>query len=203
MTVAEYKTTQPAEVAVDEKRGRVTCVFSSFSVVDLQGDVVLPGAMPPNGTAVVLSAYNHASHDNSIPLGWGTIRSTATEAIAELEFLMANQAAAETFRIVAELSKRGLQEYSYSLSAVTAKRGTWKGRPGVRVISKIGQVKEVSPVLLGASIGTRTLSTHLGTADEAELQSIYDRWIGEPERTAQDALMAEYRRALELMGAPT
>ena len=47
------------------------------------------------------------------------------------------------------------------------------------------------------------MSTHLGTAEEAELQSIYDRWVGEPERDAQAALMAEYRRALELMGSPT
>lgn len=185
------QTLTPTETTVS-RHGIVECCFATFDRVDLDRDVIRAGAMPPDGTAVVLSAYGHKSHEGKIPIGSGTIRSTRTEAIATLKFTANSQAARETLEIVEELSRLGLQEWSFSLQSVVATRGSWQGESGVRIITKIGKVKEVSPVLIGAGIGTRTLSVGSGaTPDEAEIAAIYDRVMNAPARDLEH----EFRRS--------
>lgn len=134
-------------------RGEVSAVFSRFSVVDLDNDVTLPGAIQ-DGAAVVISAYGHRSHTGELPVGKGVIRTTSSEAILEGRFFLNTAAGRDTFEVVKELGPLG--EWSYSLHDVVSEAGTWEGR-NVRILKSI-RVKEVSPVLLGAGIDTRTLA---------------------------------------------
>ena len=161
--MSDRKTFQGVHIKAGPE-GRVSAVFSTFNVLDLDGDVVLPGAIK-DGAEVVLSAYGHTSHGGSLPVGKGIIRTTPTEAVLEGQFFMNTAAGRDTFAVVDSLG--ALQEWSYSLHDVKAHRGDWQGEPA-NIIEAV-RIKEVSPVLLGASIGTRTLATKSrAEMDEAE-----------------------------------
>lgn len=134
--------------------GQVAAVFSTFNVKDLDGDVALPGAIQ-DGAPVVISAYGHRSHYGALPAGKGAIRVTGDEAVLEGQFFMNTTAGRETFEVVKELGP--LQEWSYSLHDVKSHYGELNGER-VNFLDYI-RVKEVSPVLLGAGINTRTLGT--------------------------------------------
>lgn len=139
----------------DADRGEVAAVFSTFDAVDNDGDVTLKGAFT-DGQPVAISAYGHTSWAGELPVGKGAIRELETEAVLEGRFFMDTSHGLDTFRTVKALSEDGLQEWSYSLDQVTAERGEFAGQQ-VRFLKKIGLVKEVSPVLMGAGIATRTL----------------------------------------------
>jgi hypothetical protein len=139
----------------DAAKGEVSAVFSTFNVVDKDGDLTLPGAIK-DGTEVVISAYGHESHFGKLPVGKGVIRTTDTEAILEGKFFMNTAAGRETFEVVKELDS--LQEWSYHLGNTTRKSVEEDGRR-YWVIEDIGLIKEVSPVLIGAGVNTRTLAT--------------------------------------------
>ncbi|WP_183092912.1 hypothetical protein [Nocardioides stalactiti] len=139
----------------DADKGQVSAVFSTFNVIDKDGDLTLPGAIK-DGTEVVISAYGHQSHYGALPVGKGVIRTTKTEAILEGEFFMDTTHGADAFKVVKSLSESDLQEWSYSLNNVTRKSVEQDGQR-YWVIEDIGLIKEVSPVLMGAGVNTRTL----------------------------------------------
>jgi hypothetical protein len=137
----------------DATKGLVTAVVSTFGVVDLDGDVTSKSSFTA-GAPVVVSGYGHTSWDGQLPIGKGVLSTSNTEAIAELAFFMDTPHGAAAFNTIKELGP--LQEWSYSLEDTVRKAGELDGTPCMFIESTV--VKEVSPVLRGASIGTRTLS---------------------------------------------
>jgi hypothetical protein len=134
-------------------RGEVEAVFSTFNAIDSDGDVTLPGAFE-DGAEVLISSYQHTSWSGVPPVGKGRIRTTDTEAILEGQFFMNIPAARDTFLVVKELGER--QQWSYGFDVLEAEPGTFQGRD-VRFLKR-QLVHEVSPVLVGAGVGTRTLA---------------------------------------------
>lgn len=141
-------------VVKDAEKGTVEAVFSTFNVKDSDGDVTLPGAIE-DGMKVVISAYGHRSHMGELPVGKGIIAVTDNEAVLKGQFFLNTTAGRDTFAVVKELGEQ--QEWSYSLHDVTSHKGLHNGEE-VNFLERIGLIKEVSPVLLGAGINTRTLS---------------------------------------------
>lgn len=134
------------------EKGTVEAVFSTFNAIDKDGDVTLPGAIK-DGAEVVISAYGHQSHYGALPVGKGTIKATETEATLQGKFFLNTTAGRDTFEVVKELGPLG--EWSYSLHDVVSKAGEINGQR-VNFLESIF-VKEVSPVLIGAGVNTRTL----------------------------------------------
>lgn len=145
----------------DAAKGQVSAVFSTFNVIDHDGDVTLPGAIK-DGTEVVISAYGHGSHGGKLPVGKGTIRTSDTEAILDGQFFMDTTHGRDTFLTVKGLGPS--QEWSYSLNDVKSHRGQLDGQDANFLESIF--VKEVSPVLLGAGINTRTLQVKSGDGEK-------------------------------------
>lgn len=141
----------------DADRGEVAAVFSTLNVVDSDGDVTLKGAFD-DGAAVVISAYGHQSWKGKLPVGKGRIRETATEGIFEGRFFMDTIDGLDTFKVVKALTEDDGpgQEWSYGLVDMVTERGEFEGQK-VRFIKSV-RVPEVSPVLLGAGVNTRTLA---------------------------------------------
>lgn len=137
-------------------RGQVSAVFATFNVKDSDGDVTLPGAFS-DGASVVVSAYNHGSWGGTLPVGSGKIRTTKSEAILDAEFFMDTPDGKNTFTIVKALSERGLGDWSYGYHVLEGERGTFDGED-VQFLKRL-DVFEVSPVLKGAGVNTRTLAT--------------------------------------------
>ena len=166
--------TKAITVAIADK-GEVEAVFATFDVKDKDGDITLPGAFT-EGAAVLISAYGHASWGGQLPVGKGTIKTTQKDARLVGKFFLDTVAGREHFAVIKELGAQ--QEWSYGFDV----KGTGEVTPemeqnGVyRVLTKL-EVHEVSPVLLGAGIDTRTVATKEATEAAA--------------RAAQDAAAAD------------
>ncbi len=151
----------------DADQGLVTAVFSTFNVVDADGAVTLPGAFD-DGAEWMISAYGHKSWEGALPVGKGIVRATETEAVLDGQFFMDTQGGRETFLVVKNMGD--LQEWSYSCSPDRYSYGEFDGK-NVRFLEHITSGGEVSPVIKGAGIGTRTTAVKSGGltfAGEAE-----------------------------------
>lgn len=137
------------------EQGQVEALFATFNVKDHDDDVTLPGAFD-DGAKVRISAYNHASWGPAmLPVGKGTIRVTDEGPVLDGQFFMNTQAGRDTFEVVKQLEDLG--EWSYGYDILDASEGQLDGEP-VQFLKRL-KVHEVSPVLLGAGIGTRTMGT--------------------------------------------
>ena len=143
----------------DADKGEVVAVFATLNVIDSDGDVTPPGAFE-DGAKVRISAYGHKSWEGVLPVGKGSIREIGTEAVMAGRFFMDTEAGADTFKVVKELGEDGLQEWSYGYDPVEYSFGEF-GDQHVRFLNKL-KVHEVSPVLLGAGVGTRLLTAKSG-----------------------------------------
>lgn len=140
----------------DADKGMVTAVFSTMGVRDHDGDVTNADAFT-DGAPVVISAYGHSSWGDELPVGKGVIRIKGKKAVLDGQFFMNTTAGRDTFETVKELAADGLGEWSYGFDINKYSFGEEKDQP-VRYLESV-TVHEVSPVLLGAGIGTGTLST--------------------------------------------
>ena len=167
----------------DLDAGIVTAVFSTFGVVDLDGDIVEPGAIKPGPVRV--SAYGHGSWGRDgaalLPVGRGTINTDNEKAWAEMQFFMDTTHGRDTFNTIKGMGE--LQEWSYSLRNIKAVYEEINGRT-VRRIKSV-DVHEVSPVLMGASIGTGTVSVKEGLPFQEHVAAVLADVMQLNERTQQ------------------
>jgi len=137
----------------DADKGEVEAVFSTLNVVDSDDDVTLPGAFE-KGAEVLISAYGHKTWMGALPVGLGSIKEEGNEAILAGHFWLDTINGADTFKTVKNAKQ--LQEWSYGYDPTKYSYGEHEGKR-VRFLEQV-KVHEVSPVMLGAGVGTRTLS---------------------------------------------
>jgi hypothetical protein len=140
----------------DEAKGTIQAVFSTFDVVDSDGDVTRPGAFE-EGAEVLMSAYGHESWNGALPVGKGVIHQTEKEAIFDGAFYMDTINGADTFKTVKNNGR--LQEWSYGYDPIKYSFGDFgqgDAKQHVRFLEGL-KTHEVSPVILGAGVNTRTL----------------------------------------------
>lgn len=152
----------------DADKGLVTAVFSTFNKIDADDDVTLPGAFD-DGAEWMISAYGHKSWDGALPVGKGVVRATDTEAILEGQFFLDTTAGLDTFRVVKQMG--ALQEWSYSCSPDKFSYGDFEGK-SVRFLEHIRPGGEVSPVIKGAGIDTRSLAVKSGLTFVGEAEAV-------------------------------
>ncbi|MDX1388270.1 MAG: HK97 family phage prohead protease [Acidobacteriota bacterium] len=155
----EHKAIAGGVEVKDADQGIVEAVVARIGVKDLEDDVFLPGSFGERSVRV--SAYNHRSWPHmggEPPVGRGTIREHGDEVIATLKFLMGTTAGRETFETIKEMSD--LQEWSFGWApgGIRLAELTKDQRAeGIRRAIESVDVVEVSPVIKGASIDTRTI----------------------------------------------
>ena len=137
---------------VDDE-GVASAVIATLNVIDGDGDVTLPGAFG-NQPVVVLPTHDW----NSVPLGKGNVREQGNEVVAEFKFNLDSPTAKEWHSVLKFDLEHGspLQQWSYAFDAIEESKGEFEGRR-VRFLKKL-KVHEISPVLVGAGINTRTLA---------------------------------------------
>lgn len=143
-----------AEIKAEDK-GEVDLVFATFDVMDSDRDVTRPGAFE-DGAKVVVSSYGHTSWEGALPVGVATLSSTAREGRAKAKFFLDTPHGADTFATVKALHSEGKGEWSYGYDPEEYSFGEHDGQH-VRFLDKV-KVHEVSPVLVGAGVNTRTLA---------------------------------------------
>lgn len=167
-------------------KGEVAAVFSTFNVRDSDGDVTLPGAFE-DGAPVVISDFNHTSWGDKRPVGEGKIRTTKSEAVMDGRFFMDVPDARAAFIVVKGLADAGLGEWSYGFDTLEAENGTFDGED-VQFLKRLN-VFEVSPVLRGAGVNTRTLAVKAlteGGFDTKDAIRIVERTV----------IVSEYKAAI-------
>lgn len=132
-----------------DKAGAFEAVFATLNTIDHDGDVTLPGAFT-EGAPVRIACWGHRWDE--LPVGKGVIRTRGNDAIVEGAFFLNTQGGRETYETVKALG--ALQEWSYGYDVLDASPGQYDGQR-VQFLRKL-KVHEVSPVLLGAGIGTHT-----------------------------------------------
>ena len=140
--------------AADDK-GTWEAVIATLGVVDSDRDVVLPGAMTGQ-TAPIIPA-----HDSSkAPLGKTVVTEDGNEVIARGRFNLEVAAARDWFSAIKfDMDpENGPRKMEYSWGYLPTKY-SHEDRDGVevRLLERV-DIMEVSPVLRGASVGTRTLA---------------------------------------------
>ena len=154
----------------EDSRGQIKAVFATLNVVDHHGDLIEEGAISPQ--KVKVSDYGHSSWPDffgggELPIGKGEIHTEGDKAIFEGE-LFVDDDLPRAKAVYATLKGLGsLQEWSFSLEGIKSKVEDRDGKQ-IRVIKRIGKVREVSPVWVGAGRNTRTLSVKGVNMEEVE-----------------------------------
>ena len=149
---------------IEDAAGEVTAVIATLNVKDHDGDVTLPGAFGEQEAPIV------PTHDwGSVPLGKAMIREDGDDVVARMQFNLDIGDAQKWYSALKFDFENGrpLQEYSYGYEILEADRGERDGER-VQFLKKLKTV-EVSPVLLGAGINTRTLEVKADRKAQAEI----------------------------------
>lgn len=134
--------------------GAVSAVFSTFGVVDSDNDIVLATALT-HGQAVPMTW----AHNWAMPVGKGLVQVQPEQAVFEGAFFLDTDAGLEAYKTVKAMGP--LQEWSWGFRVVDAGYEQ-RDEKFVRVIKR-ADIFEVSPVLVGAGVGTYTLGIKGGS----------------------------------------
>ena len=169
----DRKSFQPTDLQLSET-GEVVVAFSRLNVIDHDGDVTFPGALPV-GKAVPISDFNHSSWDVSMPVGKGVIGETADLGILTGGFFMETDQGRNAYHTVKAMAD--LQEWSYGYLVTDGGPVTFDGRKANAI--RKADVFEVSPVLLGAGIQTSTLAIKSGVPGPDAPYAEHAAWVRE------------------------
>lgn len=160
------------EFKVDES-GKVSASIATFGMEDHDGDIVEKTAFT-DGQEVAMVW----SHDWDRPIGKGVIHVMATEAVFEGAFFLDTADGAEAYKTVKAMGS--LQEWSWGFR-VTKRLIEETDNGWIRHIQE-AEVYEVSPVLKGAGIGTRTLAIKGKNSLDAEVKTVKEAVVSLGER---------------------
>lgn len=195
----------------DETKGEVAAVFSTFGVVDHDGDVTDVKAFE-DGAKCIISAYNHQSWQGAMPVGKGIIRVGQKEAVMEGQFFMNTTHGRDAFETVKGIAE--LQEWSYGFDVLESDPAEFEGK-SVRMLKKL-KVHEVSPVMRGAGVGTHTIgvkkfseegdavlaalaSFRARAADVMAMRAQKGKELGDESKALLDQIQAELKEFEELL----
>lgn len=168
----------------NEAKGEFSAVIATYGVVDSDGDITEPGAHQ-DGQKVVVSPYQHASMGSALPVGTATLKVERDRTIAKGRYFMDMPEGRSAFLAMKHLYEQGIGEWSYGYAVLDAEMGERDGQP-VRLLKQL-DVFEVSHVLRGAGVGTRTLAAKAATDSR--------------ERTVPDTATIEYKAAIRPHGS--
>ncbi|MFH0882320.1 MAG: HK97 family phage prohead protease [bacterium] len=153
-----------AQFKAFEGEGRGLAIFATMNVIDRDKDVTIPGAF---GEQTVKLAQ---AHQWQLPnVGMAKIREQGNDALASFQFYLDMAAGREWFSALKNNFDNGVpQEWSYGFNIEDSGAGEFDGQ-SVRFLKKL-KMHEISPVMVGAGIDTRTLD--IKEEKQFEIQTI-------------------------------
>jgi phage head maturation protease len=191
----------------DEAKGEVEAIVATLGVLDHDHEVITHDAV--DGRAKVkLSAYGHGAMYGDMPVGKGTIESVGDHLRFRGKFFLSTTRGAEAFATVKEFGAD--QEWSFGFRVLKWEEPdeAWRQRGAFRILTKLDPF-EVSPVILGAGVGTRTVSAKAvapGPADPSPEEirrvaaDLEAKALAETEQAGIAAEFARFRRNLHQFG---
>lgn len=149
--------------------GTFEAVFATLDEIDHDGDTYEPGAFGEQ--EVVISQWNHGSWGRgtaALPIGVGKVFERDNKAIVSGEFDLEDADGEKTYKKLKYLKSKGRNvEWSFALPESDGHSVERDGR-FIWVYTRI-VIPEVSPVLMGAGVGTELLSIKSGEEVEKEI----------------------------------
>ncbi len=146
-----------AKLKALDAAGKGLAVIATLDEIDKDGDVILTGAFGEQTVKVV------PAHDwMHVPLGKAVIRESGNEAVAEFALNLDIQAAKDWHSSLKQdlADPPSIQEWSFGFTVKDQEMGQFDGQD-VRFLKEL-DVHEISPVMLGAGVNTRTLAIKSG-----------------------------------------
>lgn len=172
-----------------EGEGKAIVVFATLNTIDKDEDVTIPGAFGMQ-TAKIAGAHDWMGPGQGI----ARIHEDDKDAIAELQYNLKMQSAQEWYQSLKFNFENGVpQEYSYAFDILEESKGEFEAR-NVRFLKKL-KVHEVSPVMVGAGIDTRTLAVkNQKKTLEQEFDEVLDALTASKEFTEREQALAALRQ---------
>ena len=146
----------------NESTGEFEAILATLNVVDRDGDVILPSAVE-SGSVVAISAYGHAivgtmfGGGGQLPAGKGRVFVEGDKLIVRGRLFLETELGRNVLAVLKEMGSS--QQWSFGFETLDSEPPSdeWKKRGALRILTRI-DVFEASPVIRGASIGSRTVS---------------------------------------------
>lgn len=178
--------TTKAVLKADGDEGSIEAVFSTFGVKDRDGDIVEAGAIE-DGKSVPMVWH----HNWERMIGKGVTDVDSERAVFKGSLFLDTDAGGDAYRTIKAMGD--LMDYSWGFRVLDADF-VERDEEFVRVIKR-AELFEVSPVLVGAGIGTGTLSLKHGMpyADQVEAVQAAVADLVERSRSLADLRLKEGR----------
>jgi hypothetical protein len=156
----EIKALESLEIK-DESTGEVEAIIATLDVVDKDFEVITKDAIT-SGSKVKMSSYGHDivggfMGGGELPVGRGAVFVEQNKAIFRGKIFVTTERGRDTLAVLKEMGKD--QEWSFGFLVIGSEEPDekWRKRGAQRILTKL-DVFEVSPVVIGAGIGTRTVA---------------------------------------------
>lgn len=166
---AEVKAFESFEIK-DEATGDVEAIIATLNVVDKDEDVITGDAIK-SGSKVKMSSYGHDvvgfMAAGALPVGKGVVTVEGDKVYFRGKVFTSTERGRDTITVLKEMGRDQEWSFGYRVMGQEVPDEEWRKRGARRMLTKL-QVFEVSPVIVGAGMGTRTVSAKEAGAALAE-----------------------------------
>jgi phage head maturation protease len=140
----------------DAEKGEITAKVATLEVVDKDGDIIRKSALP-KAAKVAMSSWGHDAMFGNRPAGKGTLARQGDGLVFEGKVFLTTTDGRETFEVLKEMGADQQWSFGFRISGWENPSDEERKSGAFRIITKMDAF-EVSPVLIGAGVGTHTTS---------------------------------------------
>lgn len=149
----------------DADKGEVSAVIATLGVIDKDGDIIQKGAIP-DGAKVAVSAYGHDAVWGNRPVGKGTLSTNGNKVVFDGRLFLNTMDGRDTFEVLKEMGADQQWSFGFRVLGSEVPSEELQRQGAYQILTKLDAF-EVSPVLIGAGVGTRTLAVKQADGDPA------------------------------------
>lgn len=135
--------------------GDVEAIICTLGVVDKDEDIISVDAIA-EGSKVSMSAYGHDAICGDAPVGKGKIHIEGNKAVFKGRVFLATTRGRDTFETLKEMGSDQQWSFGFRIMGSEVPDEATRKTGARRILTKL-DCFEVSPVIIGAGVGTRTL----------------------------------------------
>jgi hypothetical protein len=162
---AEYKVFSGFAIK-DADKGEVEAIVATLDVIDHDGDIIRSDAIK-DGSKVVMSGWGHDAVFGNPPAGKGALHIDGKKLKFDGRVFLKTTGGRESFEVLKELGPEAEWSFGFRVLGSEVPSEAERKQGAFRIITK-AEAFEVSPVMMGAGIGTRTVGVKSAQADGAD-----------------------------------
>lgn len=145
----------------DEATGEVEAIIATLNVVDKDREVITPEAVTWQTQKAKMSSYGHDIvggflSGGALPVGKGLVTVEKNKVVFNGK-MFSTERAKETLAVLKELGPDCEWSFGFRVLGSEVPDEEWSKKGAVLILTKL-DIFEVSPVLIGAGVGTRTVA---------------------------------------------